>query len=455
MIEKKFFPISPVDEFAYLAEVSTPYSFTFATEITLEGEVDIAIVYAALDATLNYYPKFKCILVKDYPSLNHWFRYCWKYQDISSKDILEEVEDINPKGTTKDTVFYLRHYYPSHTIDITRETPLKVMLIRNHRCTHLLFFIHHVIADGISFILFMQQFIQCYEDIFYQRKKKAQLIPDVEAISQPDIRFRWRHFSPKIIGPFLKHIALTKKEPPVPLYPREEGNGEKKLIALVKELPPRQFNSIRSNAKKHQTTINTYLLATMFQTIAQWNQQWNPSAGRIYLSIPINLRSPEDRRVGNFISQFYLTRRYEEVMGNKDTLLRAIQQEQALLLENAKRHVNLTWFLKPIPLHLKTLMFKRPNPSDGSTLILSNIGKCYLNPHHTDEEGYHCMGPARIRNLHGIATPVPWPQLDIITYHERMSMCFSVLRSSFSLKDAENFMDLFIENATAEQGNHT
>lgn len=450
MLQKQFFPTSPLDEFAHLAEVSTPYSFTFGVGIALEGEVHAEIVCEALDATLNCYPKLKCILVKDYPSVRHWFRYCWKYQNISSKDILEEVEDINPKGTGKDAVSYVRHYYPSHTIDITRETPLKVMLIRNHRCVHLLFFIHHAAADGISVILLVQQFIQFYEDIFYQRKKNAQPTPDVEAISQPVISFRWNHFSPKLIAPFLRHIALTKKEPPVPLYPKEEGDGVKTLIAFVKELSPRQFNHIRASAKKHQTTINSYLLATMFQAVTKWNQKWNPSAGRIYLSVPVNLRSPEDRRVGNFVSQFYLTLRSEEVIGDTDTLVKTIQKEQTLMLENVRRHVNLTWFLKPIPLQLKILMFKQRTPPDGSTLILSNFGKCHLNPHHTDEEGYHCMGPARIRNIHCIAPPVPWPQVDIITYNERMSMSLSVLRSCFSLKDAENFLDLFIEISTAK-----
>jgi len=448
--KKQFFPASILDELGYLLELSTPYSITFVATITMEGEVNPDVVQKALDATLNYYPKCKCVLVKDYPSVRHWFRYCWKYQNISSKDILEEVEDSNPKRTAKDAVSYVRHYYPSHTIDITRETPLRVMLIRNDRCVHLLFFIHHAAADGISFILLTQRFIQCYEDIFYQRRQTTELIPDFEAFSQPEIRFRWNHFSPKIISPFAKHIALTKKEPPVQIHPQDEDEGVKKFIAAAKELSPQQFNHMRTRAKNHQTTINSYLLAAMFQTIKQWNYKWNNTAGRIYLSVPVNFRSPGEHTAGNLISQFYLSYR-SELIDDKDTTLRMIQAKRSFLIEHARQHVNLTWFLKPIPLQLKMLMFKQRTPTDGSTLILSNMGKCHLNPHHTDEEGFHYMGPARICSIHCIASPVPWPQVDIITYNERVSMSLSVLRSRFSLADAEKFLDSFIQELMAPQ----
>ena len=76
MMEQPFFPLSPVDELAYFAEVSTPYSITFGAGMTLEGEINTDIVCEALDTTLTCYPKLKCILVKDYPSVRHWFQYC-------------------------------------------------------------------------------------------------------------------------------------------------------------------------------------------------------------------------------------------------------------------------------------------------------------------------------------------------------------------------------------------
>ena len=45
MTVKRFFPVSIVDEMAYLFEMSTPYSLTFGFVMTLEGEVDTEVVF--------------------------------------------------------------------------------------------------------------------------------------------------------------------------------------------------------------------------------------------------------------------------------------------------------------------------------------------------------------------------------------------------------------------------
>ena len=96
MTEKHLFPASIVDEAAYLSEEAMRTSIIHGWIFILEGEVSSSTVQKALDDCLNYYPKFKCILVKDYPSIKRFFRYCWKYQDIKGSDILQEIKDLNP-----------------------------------------------------------------------------------------------------------------------------------------------------------------------------------------------------------------------------------------------------------------------------------------------------------------------------------------------------------------------
>jgi len=445
MTEKRFFPTSIVDEVAYLFEVSTQSSLTYGFIITLEGEVSSEIVREALDACLNLYPKFKCVLVNHYPSLKRWFRYSWEYRDVKSEDILEEIEDLDLDQSRKDAISYLRHYHFSHSIEITREIPLKLMLIRRPRWVNLIFFSHHAVGDGLGFFSFLQSFIKIYEEIFYHQKKEGDYYPDFKAISRPESRFQQRHFSLRHYYAYLKHSALLLREPSAQVQAEGGGDSMKELPAAVEEITPHQLKKIRTTVKKYHTTVNHYLLAAMFNTIKKWNQQWGKKSERIYINVPVNLRSPEERTLGNILSGFNISFR-SELIGDKEKMLRLIREEQTSMMESdlARTNVNLTWFLKPIPLKLKMLMFKHLAHTFYPTFTLSNMGICHPNSHHKDEEGFYYMGPARICSISAIANPVIWPQMVVLTYNDRMAMSLSVSRSRFSLEAAERFLDSFM-----------
>jgi len=448
--KKRFYPASMVDEVAYLFERSTPYSLTFSFVMTLEGDIDSEAVHKALDASLTCYPKLKCVLVDNYPSRRRWFGHAWECRDVRGKDILEETELSQADYTHQNVISDIEKYHSAHAIDITSQPPLKVLLIRSGRRVHLIFFVHHAAVDGMAFIFFVQTFIKYYESIFYQRTPEDHCTPDYESISQPRVRFRWNNFSPRLINTFIKNNSLPKREPPVQLFPREEEQGEKKLIAAVRELSSNQFQFLRDHAREKQTTINNYLLASMFRTIKSWNRRWHDTSERIYVSVPINLRPPGDRTVGNIISGYYFSLRTEAIRDN-NTVLGLMQQEWPPIVEHARRNINLLWFFKPLPLTVKRKMFKLQNSSTYPTLLISNWGTCHLNPDHTDSGGFHCMGEASIRNITTIPHPVLWPQLTVITYNNTVSIGFAVFRSHFPVETAEEFLQFFIEELLAEE----
>lgn len=450
MNKKRFYPASIADELAYLFENSTRHSLIFGGIIILEGEVSSEVLRTALDKTLTLYPKLQCTLANHYPSIKRLFRYAWEYNTTRSQDIMEEIVDPEPNHTVKDTLYYFRQYHPLHSLDITKQPPLKVVLISNPGCIHLIFYIHHAATDGLGLIFFIQKLVQIYEDIFYQRNKTAEDPIDYSAISKPDIRFRWKHFSPQHLFPFLKYNSLVKKEPPLPVCPRENDKGPKMFVALSREISQLQLKRLQTCAKRYTVTINTYLLAAMFQAIKKWNQQWGSMQEQIYIGVPLNLRTADERTLGNMVSGFYLPCRSELIDG-KAQLLTIIQKEQTPLMELARQSVNLTCLLNLIPLNIKVRMFKHRAPSVGPTLTLSNMGTCQPNPRHKDEEGFHYMGPARIAKIGIIAHPVLWPQVDVLTYNDRMSVSLSVFRSHFPPETAEAFLQCFIEELMREE----
>ena len=453
MDNKQFYQASIVDELAHLMEKQLNTSITQGWTFTLEGEVNSSAVREALDRCLTLYPKLKCTLTKDYPSFKRAFRYSWNYRnDITGSAIFKEIDDPNPDHSTKDTLSYYRDYHCSHSIDITREPPIKVLLIRQPERSHLIFFVHHAGVDGIGFIIFFQSFIAFYEDTIYQREKKSGGTPDFQGISKPHISFQWKHFLPRHLAVYRKYGVLKEQEHVAHQDGESKGSSIEKLLAIDRELSPEQFSALRATAKKHQVTINDYLLASMFQTVKTWNRQRDEQPGRIYLDVPVNLRSPEDRTIGNIMCGFriFLT---SELIGTKEETLRSVKEKRSLMMKQqiAQKMVEFAWVLKPLPLSVKNILYSRHPDTYCPTLTMSNIGICNPNPSHKDEDGFHYLGPARIHSMCFIGYAAPWPQLIALTYNNRMTISLSVFRSQFSLESAEAFLDSFIETINEQQ----
>lgn len=448
MTEKRFFPASIVDELAYCLEVHTPSSFHVITNwfLTLEGEVRTDVAQMALDRTLDYYPKCKCILVNKYPSYKRWFNYRWVYTNVTGKDILEEIELSDPDFNSEQAVNYFVNNYHHFSIDLSSHVPLKVLLLRQPNYTFLFFVFHHAAGDGTGIFSFIQTFIKYYEEIFYQKEKSNNHRPNREDISAPHITFRWNHFSLRRLRPYFRYITQFRKEQPVNLYshnPPVNLGGE--YFADVRTLSPSQFGVIRNTAKKSHATINDYLLATTFQIIKKWTRKWIGQSEYIHINVPISLRPPEDRTMSNTISGIYVSLK-PELIGEKEELLQLIREQMAVLKKNdiARTLLNLSCVLKLIPLPLRRFLLKFASRNFSSTLALSNMGVLSPNPAHKDEEGYHYLGSARICNIHCLPPPARWPIMVVLTYNNQMVINIAVLDAYFSQETTGRLLDAFV-----------
>ena len=271
MTKKQILPASIADETAYFMEQAVNSCITGGWILSLEGTIDSNIIARALDATLNYYPKFKCTLSKKYPSLKRWFRYCWEYHDdITSADILDEVDetDTNPE---EDVLSYYRRFHPSHRIDVTRQVPVKVLLIKQLKHAVIIIFFHHSATDGIGCHLFIRKLIQFHDEILFDQKPIDDASPDFKLISQPKITAPWRNVSLREFYSFLRVKAFLQREPAVQIHcPGGEGSWGASM-AVGREILPHQFKRLKATAKKTHVTLNDYLISAMFQSIKQWN----------------------------------------------------------------------------------------------------------------------------------------------------------------------------------------
>lgn len=444
MIIKQLYPASIVDELAYCLERTYNSSLIYAWIFTLEGEIQTQALQAALDATLNCYPKLKCILVDTYPSLKRWFRYRWQLTDARGTDVLEEIAFPDIVYNSQEIVNYYMLNHAQFSIDISSHIPLKVRLIRQAQQSFLIFIFHHAATDGLGSFYFIQRFIEFYESIYYQ-KGKVDYPPDYNTISLPAVHFRWSDFSLRQMDYHYRLNTLLRREPAIQISGPHGTVSSQKFLTVTREVSSPQFKVMQAISRENNVTINDYVLATMFLAIRKWHTSHSSSAKRIYIAVPLNLRSAEDRTVGNIMSGINISFRPESI-GSKAALLKAIHRDASVLIKNAMENprVNLACLLKPIPLSLKKLLFKQLASSASPSLVLSNLGVLSPNALHRDEEGFHYLGPARIRSIHCIPPAGKWTGIICLTYNDQMELSMSVLSSLFPGESATMFLEACI-----------
>jgi hypothetical protein len=160
----------------------------------------------------------------------------------------------------------------------------------------------------------------------------------------------------------------------------------------------------------------------------------------------MSLRPPEDRTLSNILSGVTISFN-PSAISTKEAMLPAIRKEIATLAERnvARTLIHFSSLLKPLPIALRTAIMKNTAPGFAPTIVLSNMGVLSPNPEHRDEDGFHYLGSARIRDVYGIPAVGAWPMLLLYTYNNRMIFNLSFLDSYFSAETAGRFIDAYLE----------
>jgi hypothetical protein len=442
----RLFPVSIVDDVTHCIDKTYPsLVLNYAWILSLEGKVSTEILLKSLDKTMDFYPKSRCVITDEYPSYKRWFRYCWKITSCTAKDIFRETVLPDDQFTFDDALSYYVDNHAALAIDLSWHIPLKVLLLRQPGRSYLLFIMHHAAADGMGGFFFLQKFIRYYEDILYGRKEENRSAVTYKDISLPDVRFRWQYFSPRRLRPFFQNFFLTLKQPALHTYPGKTKAVIGRFNATVRQIPPERMAAIRRISKQYGATVNDYLLAAMFQAIKKWCREWMKPSDRIYINVPMSLRSPDDRTLSNILSGVTMSLKPGSITV-KEEMLPLIRKEIAALAASniAETLIYFSSLLKPFPIALRKSFLKRNASSYAPTIVLSNMGILSPNPSHKDEEGFHCLGSARIRDLYGIPAVGAWPMLLLYTYNDRMIFNMSFLESYFPPETARGFIDSFL-----------
>ncbi|MFT7631004.1 MAG: NRPS condensation-like uncharacterized protein, partial [Mariniblastus sp.] len=336
----------------------------------------------------------------------------------------------------------------SWDFDLSRETGVRFLLEYKDDNCDLWLQVHHSCADGRGAIAFLSSCFAHYE----QRPSPfaAQVAASTPRLQQRDVargRRLWPYLWP--FGKRWRRIWTFYTRSPTLLKSNEVEEPTTDLSQrptfLSQRLPfDDETWQVRKRGLPVSATLNTLLLASMFQAIGRWNDvqcAWDAGRPWIRLAVPIDLGTEDDRRAlaANYTSLVFLDRRSDQVHSFTE-LLSSIHKEMQMVKQHQLGFVLLDVLrvLDRIPGGMKAVV---KSADCMTTTTLSNLGalKWFL-PH----EDQISVAEACVREFDVLVPirPAGAPLFGVITYGGRLHITMNYDQQRFSASDAAEFLDL-------------
>ena len=339
-----------LDNSAKIFPMSTgeKYSTVFRLSVVLKEEVKPEVLQKAVKETLAKYQSFK---VRMKAGL------FWYYLEQNNKiPIVEEEREypckyINPKKN-RGYLFKVTYFKTKINIDI-----------------------FHSLTDGNGGATFFREIVYTYLEMCHRDELNAnnRQIRKIEEYNTEDS--------------YMKNYDKKAKSNPLAKRAYELKGRNIKLGAISAIHQIINLEQLKSESKKHETTITQYLTAVLMYCIYKENYIKNNGKKPIKICIPVNLKKYfPSKTMSNFFSYITLVGKVnEEKMHTFESMIKFVKREfKNLLVEeeiiktmsaNVKLGNNI--FIKSIPLFLKNIIVRLSylEIRKYSTITYSNIGR--------------------------------------------------------------------------------
>jgi len=275
-------PLTPAQErFAARARLGAPESSAchIAFALELHGAIDIAALQAAFDRVLDRHDALRAAF--DAPIRTQWFAACARVM----VDVVDLSAGAEPSARARLAQWQAQEV--ERPFDVSRPPLLRATLVRLSGDTHVLHLtIHHLICDGMSLALVLDELGQ-----FYTAQRNGQP-PRIE----PPLPF----------AEHLRHIAVEtgnetsaaywhKQLTPLRHVPQSDAAGARQRLALDKHV----FERIKHYARTHKCTPFMVLFAAYAALLFERSEDTD-----VVVGIPVSGRDSraQARAVGNFVN---------------------------------------------------------------------------------------------------------------------------------------------------------
>lgn len=421
--------------------------------LSLEGEIDNVRLNQAIFSAQQAYPVMRTIL----RSRN--FRLCRQIQEDLGKGVLSVPDHAQLQDTNHES--YLSSWM-NQALNIKKEFPVRVLLLRkNERESLLVFTFHHSAADGLRALIFIRKVIESYNN---ELSKNSKSLVDIRINRKGDEllefahsqRSKVEHYYRKMIFSLFHRFVIAAFPPPTRVFHDKSGQS-RELGFCFKIVRPREFEQVQSKARAAGVELNHIFLAACYRAVERWNNMHGKASNKIRIMAPVNI-SPKGFRyvVSNQASWFSLPTTPED-RADPAKLLRKVRADT---IDETRNRVafSLVYFFylcSRFPLFVmrgmcRLLMITR---TYVDTILFTNVG--FIWPKLGSEEpAVRNIGNAKILNVTGSAPTVTPMGLSIAsgTYNRNLNFSLTYRPALFSEEKAKMFLDLYVEEIKQYQG---
>jgi NRPS condensation-like uncharacterized protein len=229
----------------------------------------------------------------------------WRYTDRGYRWEIDPKLRVAPlevsESDDEETLAVARGRLVSRSPSLDSSPPFALLLAHGSEGDTVVLNAHHAAVDGVGAARLMRSIVRAY----YGAEDP---VPPLDPVAVRDVRALAGAASlsdgvvrMRAVG----RAALTQWGPPSRMAPDGEAGGAGYGIELL-TLSQEETAAVRA-LRSRDTTFNDVLLAALAVAVRRWNTDHDWTAGRVTMSMPVNLRPREWRTevVGNFAS--YLT----------------------------------------------------------------------------------------------------------------------------------------------------
>jgi NRPS condensation-like uncharacterized protein len=418
----------------------------FHVVLRLEGEVDPNRLNQAIQSAQEAHPVMRSFL------RNKFLRSFREIQDDFEGATLTVQQSADTNDTDREGFLC---QWMNQPMDIRKEFPLRVLLLKKNEAECLLVFtFHHPATDGLRAFLFLRKVIDSYNNTHNEHSKSSEVVRlshkgDELLKFARSQRRNVRRYYIKVISSLFHRFFIDVFLPPTRLFHDMSGHS-RELGFCCGVIGAEDLRQIKTKAGLLGVKLNDILLAACYRTVEKWNGMHGKVSRRIRIMVPVDI-SPEgfSNVVSNQVSMLSLSTSPED-RAEPVKLLQKVRSLSVRAAENrmAFSLVYFFYFGSRLPLSVmrlccKLLMITR---TYVDSILLSNLGEIWPQVG-SEEPAVTNIGSSRIIYVDVLA-PVVTPMglsLIAITYNDNMSISLAYRSDMFSKEKAQQFFDLYVK----------